>query len=88
LQSDRDFPAGDLFCKEKCGGLNPQAVDQRRARSMVDQGQGLGGGSSELSLVASPVSVAHRGRGKTEPAMRRNREATRWSLDDGEMAVQ
>jgi hypothetical protein len=37
LQSGRDFPAQDLFCKEKCSGPGPQAVDQRRARSMVDQ---------------------------------------------------
>jgi hypothetical protein len=37
LQSGGDFPAGDLFCKEKCGGLGSQAVDQRRARSMVDR---------------------------------------------------
>jgi hypothetical protein len=37
LQSGGDFPARDLFCKEKCGGPGPQAVDQRRARSVVDR---------------------------------------------------
>jgi hypothetical protein len=37
LQSGGDFPAQDLFCKEKCGGPGPQAVNQRRARSMVDR---------------------------------------------------
>jgi hypothetical protein len=55
LQSGGDFLAGDLFCQEKCGGLGPQVVDQRRARSMVDQGLGLEGGSPKLILVAAPV---------------------------------
>jgi hypothetical protein len=36
LQSGWDFPAQDLFWKEKCGGPGPQAVDERRARSMED----------------------------------------------------
>jgi hypothetical protein len=36
LHSGGDFLDRDLFCNEKCGGPSPQAVDQRRARSMVD----------------------------------------------------
>jgi hypothetical protein len=38
----------------KYGGLGPPSVDRGWRQSMVDHGQGLGGGSPELSLAAAP----------------------------------
>jgi hypothetical protein len=38
----------------KYGGLGPPSVDRGRHWSMVDLGWGLGGGSSELGLAATP----------------------------------
>jgi hypothetical protein len=49
-----DFPVQNFFSMGKYGGLGPPSVDRGRRQSTVDHGQGLGGGSPELSLVAAP----------------------------------
>jgi hypothetical protein len=43
-----------IFFNGKYDRLGPPFVDRARCRSTVDRGQGLGGGSPELSLVAAP----------------------------------
>jgi hypothetical protein len=49
------FLDSDLFLKGKRTWTQSRAHGPRRRRSMVDQGQGLDGGSPELSLAAALV---------------------------------
>jgi hypothetical protein len=44
----------ELFSNGKRHGLGPWLMDNGRCWSMVDRGQGLGGGSTELDLAAAP----------------------------------
>jgi hypothetical protein len=53
MQNWIEFLAGIYFSIGKYGVLGPWLMDHGQCRSMVDRGQGIGGGSPELGLAAT-----------------------------------